>query len=56
MSELRLLLIPLALFAVIFTPVLIVAVNAIALIGLIVYPILHWAMGGLHITKQNIPV
>ena len=53
MSEFRFLLIPFAIFAVIFTPVIIVAVNILALVGLILYPILHWAMGGFH--KQKIP-
>ncbi|MCK5716038.1 MAG: hypothetical protein KAH77_01010 [Thiomargarita sp.] len=53
MSELRFLLIPFAIFAVIFTPVIIVAVNIIALAGLIIYPVLHWAMGGFHTTKHH---
>ncbi len=53
MSELRFLLIPFAIFAVIFTPAIIVAVNILALVGLIVYPFLHWAMGGFHSTKHQ---
>ena len=53
MLDLRILLIPFAIFAVIFTPVVIVAVNVLAVAGLILYPLLHWIMGGLHLTKHQ---